>query len=303
MTPYPDLPHTHNNLKAFESVARLMSFTQAALELNITQSAISRQVKQLETELNHTLIIRKHRHIELTAKGEALYSALKVNYKELQSVFSSWNQSETKKVTIKAVLGFANRVLIPKLKQLNDNYPEYEFIVIPSVDENEQLAGDDFDLLVFNSRIGEQYTDKEEITFLREEYMAPVFSPILIKKMTNESLLSMPRLHASKDHHDWKEWLLKENIQDTAKSKNTSFYSLDLALNACVSGVGATIADLLLVLPELEDGTLLSPKEYQAHKSDWKYFCYAKTQTPIIKEIVNWLENETKNDIEKFESL
>ena len=55
MTPYPRSPSSHNGLKAFEAVARLMSFTLAAEELHVTQSAISRQIKQLEAEFNTSL--------------------------------------------------------------------------------------------------------------------------------------------------------------------------------------------------------------------------------------------------------
>ena len=79
MTPYPNLPYSHNGLRAFESVARLMSFTLAADELNVTQSAISRQVKQLEDDLNASLVMRHHRTITLTLQGQELYLALRDN--------------------------------------------------------------------------------------------------------------------------------------------------------------------------------------------------------------------------------
>lgn len=90
MSPYNRLPYSHNGLKVFESVARLMSFTKAADELNVTQSAVSRQIKQLEDELKASLVIRKHRAIELTTQGKDLYEVLRKNYVALDSLIAQW---------------------------------------------------------------------------------------------------------------------------------------------------------------------------------------------------------------------
>ena len=117
MTPYPSLPSSHNGLKAFEAAARLMSFTLAAEELHVTQSAISRQIKQLEDELNASLVIRKHRAIELTVQGHDLYVALRESYGNIEAVIASWSEPEQKRIVIKATLSFASRVLVSKVRE------------------------------------------------------------------------------------------------------------------------------------------------------------------------------------------
>lgn len=101
MKPYPDIPYSHNSLKTFEAVARHLSFTDAALELNVTQSAVSRQVKQLEQGLKTQLVTRMHRSIELTARGSELFSVLQRNYQTVQALIESWHSNQQQRIVIK----------------------------------------------------------------------------------------------------------------------------------------------------------------------------------------------------------
>ncbi|WP_017109095.1 LysR family transcriptional regulator, partial [Vibrio tasmaniensis] len=179
MTPYPSLPSSHNGLKAFEAAARLMSFTLAADELNVTQSAISRQIKQLEDELNASLVIRKHRAIELTEQGHDLYVALRESYANIESVIASWSEPKQKRIVIKATLSFATRVLISKVRELNERYPDYEIVIVPVIEEDEAINSSEYDLLIFHTRFKKRYDNTPDITFLREEFMAPVCSTSL----------------------------------------------------------------------------------------------------------------------------
>lgn len=191
-----------------------MSFTLAADELNVTQSAISRQIKQLEDELNASLIIRKHRAIELTVQGHDLYVALRESYGNIESVIASWSEPKQKRIVIKATLSFATRVLISKVRELNERYPDYEIVIVPVIEEDEAINSSEYDLLIFHTRFKKRYDNAPDITFLREEFMAPVCSTSLTnaagltKKDTDlDSILTMPRLHPTLDHHDWKVWL------------------------------------------------------------------------------------------------
>ncbi|PMG47624.1 LysR family transcriptional regulator [Vibrio lentus] len=310
MTPYPSLPSSHNGLKAFEASARLMSFTLAADELNVTQSAISRQIKQLEDELNASLVIRKHRAIELTEQGHDLYVALRDSYGNIESVIASWSEPKQKRIVIKATLSFATRVLISKVRELNERYPDYEIVIVPVIEEDEAINSSEYDLLIFHTRFKKRYDNTPDITFLREEFMAPVCSTSLTNSSSLttqdtdlDSILTMPRLHPTLDHHDWKVWLADVVFPPKKPVRNTSFLSLDLALSACLSGEGVTVTDLLLVLQELQRGFLYCPKNAKIQHSAWTYFGHQRTHSPVINDLIEWLKGETAKEIELLKAL
>ncbi|PHN85991.1 LysR family transcriptional regulator [Vibrio splendidus] len=310
MTPYPSLPSSHNGLKAFEAAARLMSFTLAADELNVTQSAISRQIKQLEDELNASLVIRKHRAIELTEQGHDLYVALRDSYANVESVIASWSEPKQKRIVIKATLSFATRVLISKVRELNERYPDYEIVIVPVIEEDEAINSSEYDLLIFHTRFKKRYDNTPDITFLREEFMAPVCSTSLTNSASLttqdtdlDSILTMPRLHPTLDHHDWKVWLADVEFPPKKPVRNTSFLSLDLALSACLSGEGVTVTDLLLVLQELQRGFLYCPKNAKIQHSAWTYFGHQRTHSPVISDLIEWLKGETAKEIELLKAL
>ncbi|CAK3093048.1 LysR family transcriptional regulator, glycine cleavage system transcriptional activator [Vibrio crassostreae] len=304
MTPYPSLPSSHNGLKAFEAAARLMSFTLAADELNVTQSAISRQIKQLEDELNASLVIRKHRAIELTVQGHDLYVALRESYGNIEAVIASWSEPKQKRIVIKATLSFATRVLISKVRELNERYQEYEIVIVPVIEEDESINSSEYDLLIFHTRFKKRYDKAPDITFLREEFMAPVCSTSLTTKDTDlDSILTLPRLHPTLDHHDWKVWLADVESPPKKPVRNTSFLSLDMALSACLSGEGVTVTDLLLVRQDLQRGFLYCPKNAKIQHSAWTYFIHQRSHTPIINDLIEWLREETAKEIELLKSL
>ncbi|GAD78230.1 LysR family transcriptional regulator [Vibrio ezurae] len=304
MKPYPDIPYSHNSLKIFESVARHLSFTQAATEQNVTQSAISRQIKQLELGVGVELIIRKHRRIELTAQGSELFAVLQRNYQSLQTLIESWRPETHKRIVIKTALSYATRSLLPKIQQLQERYPDYEIVVIPTIDEDEALHSTDYDLLILNSRMPHQYKDRKDVLFLRDEYMAPVCAQKLYARDPNfDALLRLPRLHPTLDHHDWKTWLSTIGHKDAIKVRNTTFFTLDLALSACLSGQGVTVTDLLLILPELEHGYLVCPSKAQIQPSAWQYFIHCRSTSSIVEEIKEWIQSETKKELSVLKRL
>ncbi|GAB2663037.1 LysR family transcriptional regulator [Vibrio panuliri] len=304
MKAYPNLPFSHNSLKVFESVARLLSFTQAAQELNVTQSAVSRQIKALEQELNATLIIRKHRAIELSDKGIALFEVLRSNYLELQTLLEKWSQPEKKRLVIKSAISFATRILIPRVRELNERYPDYEIVIIPLLEGDWDLSREQSDLAIINTRQPELYRGHPKATFLRDEYMAPVYaSGEGLSVLSLQEMLAMPRLHATDDHLDWRYWLSQEEDRGVRPSRDTSFVSLDLAISACLAGHGATVTDLLLVLPELERGFLCTPDCTPVRSSAWQYFAYLPQKSDIANDLLAWLQGVFASDLARLNAL
>ncbi|MGR5456807.1 LysR family transcriptional regulator, partial [Vibrio alfacsensis] len=91
-------------------------------------------------------------------------------------------------------LSYATRALLPKIQKLNERFPDYEIAVIPVIDEEESLRKGDYDLFVFTTRESEAYQNDPEISFMREEYMAPVCTQQLLGENRDiEHLLTLPR--------------------------------------------------------------------------------------------------------------
>jgi LysR family glycine cleavage system transcriptional activator len=140
--------------------------------------------------------------------------------------------------------------------------------------------------------------------FLREEYMAPVYSELLAQNsIAKEDVLLLPHLHATLDHRDWRVWLENAKLGGNKKGRDTVFFSLDLALSACLSGQGVTVTDLLLVLPELKRQFLLCPQDIELQHSDWQYYCYKANSSEITAELLNWLQQEIDSEISELNSL
>lgn len=304
MKPYDHLPTSHNALRVFESVARHMSFTKAAEELFVTQSAVSRQIKQLEDDLSASLVIRHHRTIELTDKGSELFEALRQNYQSLNAILASWKSADRKRIVIKSALSYATRVLLPKVNQLHERYPDHEIVIIPSVEEDPVLEAEDCDLLIINTRNPHLYQNRKGVSFLRDEYMAPVYSELMSPSQIElKDILSLPHLHATLNHQDWKVWSTNAQLTEGKVGRDTVFFSLDLALSACLSGQGVTVTDLLLVLPELKRQFLKCPQGITLQHSDWQYYCYLNNSTEIASQVLNWLAEETKSEVEQLNSI
>src|SRR3982751_1113885 len=102
-------------LRGFEAAARHMSFTRAALELHVTQSAVSRQIKLLERQLKVALFMRLNRALKLTAEGEALYRTAAAVLRQIEDALERLTTSDHRLITVTATVSFAALWLVPRL--------------------------------------------------------------------------------------------------------------------------------------------------------------------------------------------
>ncbi|SHH19118.1 LysR family transcriptional regulator, glycine cleavage system transcriptional activator [Ferrimonas marina] len=305
MKPYPALPHSHTAFKVYEAVARHLSFTQAAKELHVTQSAVSRQVKQLEHDLNASLILREHRRIRLTPQGQDLYERLRQHYGELESLISSWRGVQPQRIVIKAAVSYAMRSLMPLIPELNAHFSDYEIVVVPTMEETElDRAATDCDLHIFNSRQHGLYPDSERLRFVREEYMGPVCANRPDGDAADlASLLRQPRIHSTLGHHDWKAWLAVYGEDPGKGVRQTTFTTLDMALSASLAGHGATVTDLLLVLDELEQGYLCCPRHTPISHSAWRYYSYVFSPRQEVVALQRWIGEHALAQTQRLQRL
>ncbi len=298
---YRHLPHSLKAFRVFECVARHMSFTLAAQELHVTQSAVSRQVRQLEEFLGFELVTRHHRSIEVTERGRELQTVLRGQYSQLDQLVGSWKSEQSKRIVIKASLSFATRFLIAKIHHLNERFPDHEVVVVPMLEDNSAFATDDCDLLISCTR---QRPQGDNVYYLRDEYMAAVIAQRDDRQVMDLNyVLAQPRIHATQDHFDWHHWLKSTGYKDSNKVRHTTFFTLELALSACLAGQGVTVTDLMLILPEIEQGYLTAANGSKIVPSDWRYYCHIKQSSPVMLELVEWLRREVNQSVSELGKL
>ncbi len=286
-----------NALRAFEAAARHLSFTRAARELNVTQGAVSRQVKRLETELSVPLFHRLHRKLRLTDQGQALFHPLNQALDTISDAIGNL-KNQTKDLSLKVHPTFAIRWLIPRLHKFQLKYPDIQ-IRLTTSNINADFIRENFDIAITYKGADISGILREKIL---EERLTPVCSPTLL---TDSIPLKKPSdlrfhhlLHNSPDQQEWRAWAKQAGVAGLNFEKGQTFEIDDAALQAATAGLGIALGDLLLVREDIASGRLVEPFEFIAVKTGNYYLSWLKgnTDKPGVTEFKNWLKQEIKAD-------
>ncbi len=304
---HTSLPPSLNALRVFEAASRNLSFTLAAEELNVTQSAVSRQIKQLEAHLGITLFIRQHRALTLTNEGKSLADLLTRQFSELNSHIDQLKHQDDNTLRLNVAMSLAVRWLIPRLHSFKEQQPDIDIVlssIIGNTSDEVSLTNDEYDIAIYN------YEDKPQgrfhSTFLRNELLAPVYSALIApeaKQLTLEQALCFPLLHPTKDRSDWRNWLAQSGIRFSHQDNGLTFDTLDMALTSCMAGQGIAMTDLLLVVSELEKGFLQLPHPVTIIEGPWRYAYVCQNKNTITRTFITWLEEQVALEREQFEKL
>jgi len=306
---HSNLPHSLNSLRVFEAAARYLSFTHAATELNVTQSAVSRQIRQLEDNLGFSLFNRLHRALELTSEGRELSMLLSRQFGELNRAIYQLAPSLKGELKIKVETSLAARWLAPRLHKFRKLHPNLQVNLSLAWFEagvNINLESGGYDIAIF----GEKYPDSRYANNrLRCEYMAPIYHPNLCENqqvLTVAQAIDKIRIHPTQDRSDWQQWLSLTDNSDLSLDKGIIYNSLDLAIIAAKSGEGVAMMDLMLILDELENTDLLLPERVHITQSPWQYYYYVAPEANAIDDInafIDWLYEELSQDQQRLFKL
>lgn len=272
----PPLPY----LAAFESAARHESFTSAADELCVTQSAISRQIRLLEESLGCALFNRSHKAVTLTSEGRKFQRAVTAALELLATSAYELKVKRSSSVTVAVDLAIASFWLIPKLPQFRAAHPEI-IVHVDASDEDTHRIGEGVDVAI---QFGDGYWPGCNARFLLEEEIFPVCSPAFLAKQpalnSPDDLLAATLIHFETHHWDWMDWKTWFAHHHTALPKQRQ----DLYINtypavvqAALGGQGIAMGWRHLVDDLLSSGVLVRPVEasvrtkrgfYLVHPSD-----------------------------------
>ena len=222
-------PHTHlrscpiavGQLRAFEAVARHLNFSAAFEELSLTQSAVSRQIQSLESDVGVSLFLRHTRTVELTGAGAQLLRAVMPSLERIDSAVRLIRQSAGRKsVAISTWASFASMWLIPRLEAFQQDHPDID-IRIDTTDTQVDLDTTDVDLALRYS-LPSQVPPNAERLF--GEQVTPVASPWLLQSGRGlrkaEDLAQFSMVEASDAHltqhmegQNWQRWFTTHRLR------------------------------------------------------------------------------------------
>lgn len=284
-----------NGLRAFEAAARHQSFTRAADELAVTQTAISHQIKRLEGQLGLALFRRDGRGLRLTAEGAAYLPAVTAAFDDLRRATAKLRRGyDDNRLTVSTTGSFAIKWLIPKLPRFQAKHPDLE-VRVSSSSRLVEFEIDDVDCAI---RFGLGDWPDVSATWLLTDNYFPVCSPKLLQGPVPlkrpADLAQHTLLHVTPAPDDWQQWLTAAGEPTLKAAQNLEFDAIVMAYAAAIDGFGVALGRTTMVQPDLDAGRLVRPFDLDMRTEAGYYFVTPKgwEKRSNIKRFRDWLMAE-----------
>ncbi len=298
--PRSELPRL-DLLRTFEAAARVLSFTLAAHELSLTQSAVSRQIQLIEADLGVLLFERRHRALALTEAGLVLQRAVVDCLERLRDATARMRSTtQARQVAITTTPGFASLWLIPRLAKFTANHPGVDVRVSATM-EVLDLERSRIDVAVRFCRM-----QKGMGAPLFEESVLPVCAPQLVSShphplktaddLQHHTLLAVEQPQGQALTVDWAPWFEIMGLSALHMHSTMRFTQYADAVAAAVAGQGVVIGRLPLMRDLLRDGRLVAPFQGLA-ASQRGYFVATSLRAAgnaCAQDFVRWLRAEAE---------
>jgi LysR family transcriptional regulator, glycine cleavage system transcriptional activator len=247
-------------LRTFECAGRKLSFTQAASELSVTPGAVSRQIRVLEDFLSVQLFHRANREVGLTKEGKEYLSRITDAFALIKSATDDlMDVPEGAPLRVSTSSTFTLRWLMPRMNSFYARNPKNNLQLsmnLAAVD----FQRDDLDATI---KLGHEDTPQSVVRKLFDADLVAVCSPRLLERQGElkeiGDLAKLTLLHSTARPNNWNLWLSAAGMPNFTNRNVMYFESSSLAYQAAAEGVGVAIAQLPLVLDDLESGNLVMP--------------------------------------------
>jgi LysR family transcriptional regulator, glycine cleavage system transcriptional activator len=282
-----------NGLRAFEAAARHMSFTRAAAELNVTQTAISHQIRRLEEQLGLTLFIRRNRTLELTRDALDYLPSIRSAFADLHRATARLRRNDHEgRLTVSTTASLATKWLVSRVAAFQDTNPGVEVRISTST-HLVDFQREEVDIAV---RYGHGVWPGLRADWLMAEHIFPVCSPNLLNDArplrTPEDLAHHTLLHTTVSREDWQLWLTAAGLPASiATRRGMTFDQGFMAIQAAVEGLGVALGRFHLVETDIAAGRLVAPFD-TVLPQDAGYYVVAPEVTAETAKIVrfrDWL--------------
>ena len=286
-----------NALRAFEAAARHLSFTRAADELNVTQAAVSHQIKALEGQLGITLFRRLNRALLLTDEGQMLFPGVRDALDALAEATHRLKAREAGgPLTVSTLPSFAAKWLVPRMSRFQDRHPEIE-LRIAAAERLVDFARDNVDVAV---RFGGGRWPGVHAELVAEETVTLVCSPALLDTLREPAdIVRFTLLHEEMLPLDpspgWETWLRAAGVKAADTSHGPRFSHTHMMLQAAMDGHGVALAGSLLADDDLAAGRLVAPFDLKLPAGFAYYLaCPAPAaDRPKVEAFRRWVLEET----------
>lgn len=289
-----------NGLRAFEAAARHLSFTLAASELNVTQTAISHQIRRLEEELGIRLFIRQNRALALTPEARDYLPGVRAAFNDLRLATDRLLRKEDDKVlTVSTLASLAAKWLLPRLTDFQEQHPGIDVRITTSTGLVD-FQRDNVDAAI---RYGRGQWPGVRADWLMADELFPVCSPSLLRGdkplRRPEDLRNHPLLHTSNaNSDDWRLWLTAAGLPaDIARQPGITFDMIFMTIQAAIDGIGVAMGRTSYVQDDIAKGRLVVPFKI-ALPADAGFYLVApesRREAPKLAAFRQWIVAATQN--------
>lgn len=286
-----------NPLRTFEVAARLCSLTWAAEELNVSQVAVSRQVKTLEEYLGVTLFERLHRGVKLTDEGQQLFDGITTAFQQIADTSRRVSRRGRRDIlAIQSYTTFSQRWLIPRLPSFHDTFPKIEVRLSSSI------ASVDFQTQNLDAAIragkgswaglhSEKLIDIELIPICSPEYQA------MHNLKHPDDLTRVRLLHTMARPTDWQAWIKRVGAKVECEP-GVRFESSALAYEAALLDGGIALAVKALVTRQIRNGSLIAPFSETCYSGEGYFLTWPRKAEPsrTLIRFLDWIRDQLESD-------
>ncbi len=293
-------------LRGFESAARHLSFTRAAAELFLTQSAISRQIQSLEEFVGVPLFERRHKALALTGAGQVYYRTVAAALDELRDATRRLRESRTGHVlTVTTTVSFASIWLVPRLARFRKEHPRVD-VRITATHDVVDMEREGIDLAIRDCQLDQVPAGA---VYLVGEQLAAVCAPAYLKeaKAQKRPLVKPEDLshHVLLNFHDpkgrwpwlsWAAWFEARKVEDCVPQGTLSFDQYDQVVQAAILGQGVALGRMTLAEQYIREKRLVALFGQAKRVSRAFHAVFAKNAgtRPEVRQFVDWLQRELK---------
>jgi LysR family glycine cleavage system transcriptional activator len=293
-----------NGLKAFEAAARSESFTRAAEELNVTQGAVSHQVKALEDTLGLKLFHRERQRLILTEAGRDYLTVIRDALDQIAVGTERLLQlQESGVLTVSTSPDFAAKWLVNRLSRFAEKFPDVD-LRVSATTHYVDFARDDVDIAI---RHGDGSWPGLDVQRLYSERLFPVCSPKLVagrNRITKAAdLLKFPLLRLE-DAKNWTRLLEAAGVKATV-GPGPVLNRASMLIDAAIDGQGIALARTALAAWDLINGRLVRPVDVSLRMANtyWIVCPKAASNVPKIATFRSWVLAEAAEDAHRLKAL